>query len=81
MFSNLRTEGRVGNHLLLGSNILKFWTYQDDIITILDWDERAAFYLGCDEEEDEDEEDEEKTYGDGELQLGWSYQKKLIFIW
>ncbi|OEU18129.1 hypothetical protein FRACYDRAFT_238563 [Fragilariopsis cylindrus CCMP1102] len=45
MFSNLRTEGLIGNHLLLGSNRIKFWSYQEDIITILDWDDRAAFYL------------------------------------
>jgi len=82
MFSNLRTEGRVGNHLLLGSNSLKFWNYQEDIITILAWDERASFYLGIPgssewnggEDDDEQEEDDE-GYGDGELQLGWSYQK------
>ena len=90
MFSNLRTEGLIGNHLLLGSNRFKFWGYQEDVITILDWDDRAAFYLstgewidhddedevnGDDDDDDDDDDEKEPIYGDGELKLGWSYQK------
>ena len=40
MFSNLRTEGPTSNHLLLKSNPLKFFQYQDDYITLLEVDER-----------------------------------------
>ena len=32
MFSNLRTEGSRSNHLLLGSNPLKIFTYQEDLV-------------------------------------------------
>lgn len=32
MFSNLRTEGPRSNHLLLGSNPLKIWGYQEDVV-------------------------------------------------
>ena len=32
MFSNIRTEGRTSNHLLLGKNQLKIFGYQDDIV-------------------------------------------------
>lgn len=35
MFSNLRTEGPRSNHLLLGSNPLKRWGYQEDVVWIL----------------------------------------------
>lgn len=44
MFSNLRTEGARSNHLLLGSNPLKVWGYQEDVVhfTAVD-DSLAAF--------------------------------------
>lgn len=32
MYSNLRTEGARSNHLLLGSNPLKIWGYQEDVV-------------------------------------------------
>jgi hypothetical protein len=41
MFSNIRTEGPRSNHLLLGSNPIKFWDFQEDIIYISDIDERT----------------------------------------
>lgn len=34
MFSNLRTEGDISNHLLLAANPLKMW-YQEDVVEIL----------------------------------------------
>lgn len=40
MFSNLRTEGESSNHLLLGSNPMKVWNYQEDVVWILDIDDR-----------------------------------------
>lgn len=40
MFSNLRTEGESSNHLLLGSNPIKLWGYQEDVVWILDIDDR-----------------------------------------
>lgn len=40
MFSNLRTEGASSNHFLLGSNPIKVWGYQDDLVWILDIDDR-----------------------------------------
>jgi hypothetical protein len=40
MFSNLRTEGETSNHFLLGSNPLKIWGYQEDVVWILDIDDR-----------------------------------------
>ena len=42
MFSNLRTEGDTSNHLLLGGNPLKVWGYQEDIVWIVDIDDRAG---------------------------------------
>lgn len=36
MFSNLRTEGARSNHLLLGSNPLKIWGYQEDVVHFVD---------------------------------------------
>lgn len=36
MFSNLRTEGPRSNHLLLASNPLKRWRYQEDVVWVLD---------------------------------------------
>ncbi|MEL6137847.1 MAG: hypothetical protein AAFR42_10615 [Cyanobacteria bacterium J06628_6] len=42
MFSNLRTEGAVSNHLLLRSNPLKIWGYQEDIVSVLEIDDEAA---------------------------------------
>jgi hypothetical protein len=42
MFSNLKTEGARSNHLLLSSNPLKFWNFQDDIVYI----NEAAMYMG-----------------------------------
>lgn len=40
MFSNLRTEGDTSNHLLLGGNPVKLWGYQEDVVWILDIDDR-----------------------------------------
>lgn len=40
MFSNLRTEGATSNHLLLGGNPLKLWGYQEDVVWIIDIDDR-----------------------------------------
>ncbi len=40
MFSNLRTEGESSNHLLLGSNPIKVWGFQEDVVWILDIDDR-----------------------------------------
>ncbi|CAJ1582955.1 hypothetical protein [[Mycobacterium] wendilense] len=40
MFSNLRTEGETSNHLLLSGNPLKLWDYQDDVVWIVDIDDR-----------------------------------------
>ena len=40
MFSNLRTEGESSNHLLLGGNPIKMWNYQEDVVWILDIDDR-----------------------------------------
>jgi hypothetical protein len=35
MFSNLRTEGNLSNHLLLGNNPLKVWGYQEDTVRVI----------------------------------------------
>jgi hypothetical protein len=40
MFSNLRTEGDVSNHLLFGSNPIKIWGYQEDLVEIVEADPR-----------------------------------------
>jgi hypothetical protein len=42
MFSNLRTEGAVSNHFLLGGNPLKLWHYQEDVVRIIRVDDRRA---------------------------------------
>lgn len=42
MFSNLRTEGPRSNHLLLSSNPLKRWSYQEDVVKIVRIDDRKA---------------------------------------
>lgn len=42
MFSNLRTEGVDSNHLVLASNPLKLWGYQDDVIDVLEINDEAA---------------------------------------
>ena len=42
MFSNLRTEGPRSNHLLLGSNPLKVWGYQEDAVRFIRIDDRRA---------------------------------------
>ncbi|MEL6160845.1 MAG: hypothetical protein AAFQ40_07225 [Cyanobacteria bacterium J06623_5] len=42
MFSNLRTEGEVSNHLLLSSNPLKVWGYQEDVVEVLEIDDETA---------------------------------------
>jgi hypothetical protein len=42
MFSNLRTEGNTANHLLFGSNPLKWWNYQEDVVEIIAIDPRHA---------------------------------------
>jgi hypothetical protein len=42
MFSNLRTEGTRSNHLLLGSNPLKVWGYQEDVVRFTAFDDRLV---------------------------------------
>ncbi|MEL6494869.1 MAG: hypothetical protein AAFQ41_07065 [Cyanobacteria bacterium J06623_7] len=42
MFSNLRTEGTASNHLLLGSNPLKIWHYQEDTVRVIEIDDEQA---------------------------------------
>jgi hypothetical protein len=42
MFSNLRTEGSVSNHYLLRNNPLKLWGYQEDVVSVIDIDDRHA---------------------------------------
>ncbi len=42
MFSNLRTEGARSNHFLLGSNPLKLWSYQEDVVRFIRIDDRRA---------------------------------------
>lgn len=42
MFSNLRTEGARSNHLLLTSNPLKLWNYQEDVVKIIEIDDERA---------------------------------------
>jgi hypothetical protein len=44
MFSNLRTEGARSNHLLLGSNPLKLWGYQEDVIRFVAIDDSLAAF-------------------------------------
>ena len=36
MFSNLRTEGEISNHLLLRANPLKLWSYQEDAVRLIE---------------------------------------------
>jgi hypothetical protein len=42
MFSNVKTEGPVSNHLVLSNNPLKFWNYQEDRVKIIEVDEDTA---------------------------------------
>jgi hypothetical protein len=42
MFSNLRTEGAPSNHLLLSSNPLKMWSYQEDVVHFTSFDKRLS---------------------------------------
>jgi hypothetical protein len=42
MFSNLRTEGPLSNHFLLGGNPLKRWGYQEDVVHFIHIDDRRA---------------------------------------
>ena len=42
MFSNLRTEGPESNHLLLSSNPLKLWDYQEDVVRFTAFDKRLS---------------------------------------
>jgi hypothetical protein len=42
MFSNLRTEGSRSNHFLLGSNPLKLWNYQEDVVRFIEIDDQQA---------------------------------------
>lgn len=42
MFSNLRTEGATSNHILLGTNPLKIWSYQEDAVRVIELDSEAA---------------------------------------
>ena len=36
MFSNIRTEGTYSNHLLLRSNPVKVWGYQEDVVRFME---------------------------------------------
>jgi hypothetical protein len=42
MFSNLRTEGPQSNHFFFGNNPLKFADYQEDVVRIIEIDDRTA---------------------------------------
>lgn len=42
MFSNLRTERNVSNHLLLVNNPLKIWDYQEDVVRFIEIDDEQA---------------------------------------
>lgn len=42
MFSNLRTEGARSNHGLLGSNPLKLWDYQEDVVRFIRVEDQRA---------------------------------------
>ena len=42
MFSNLRTEENVANHLLLGSNPIKVWGYQEDVVRFIETDDDSG---------------------------------------
>ncbi len=42
MFSNLRTEGAISNHIILRNNPLKIWSYQEDTVRVHELDEKAA---------------------------------------
>ena len=42
MFSNLRTEKDISNHLLLGSNPLKIWEYQENVIKFIEINDEQA---------------------------------------
>jgi hypothetical protein len=42
MFSNLRTEGDLSNHLILRGNPLKIFDYQDDLVTVIEIDDELA---------------------------------------
>eukprot|EP00751_Fragilariopsis_kerguelensis_P002555 CAMPEP_0170828686 /NCGR_PEP_ID=MMETSP0733-20121128/48112_1 /TAXON_ID=186038 /ORGANISM="Fragilariopsis kerguelensis, Strain L26-C5" /LENGTH=103 /DNA_ID=CAMNT_0011193303 /DNA_START=194 /DNA_END=502 /DNA_ORIENTATION=- len=98
MFSNLRTEengtgdGR-GNHLLFGSNYLKLWKYQEDKVTVLEWNQETHYYLneqqqgegGMFDTNDYDYDDagnnNNNNGGGGEelhMKVGWSYQKLMF---
>lgn len=42
MFSNLQTEGARSNHFLLASNPFKVWSYQEDIVEVIEINDKAA---------------------------------------
>lgn len=42
MFSNLKTEGPLSNHILLANNPIKIWNYQEDRVKIIEIDEQVA---------------------------------------
>lgn len=42
MFSNLRTEGSVSNHLIFRNNPMKLWGYQEDVVEIVEFDRAKA---------------------------------------
>ncbi|MEL6930355.1 MAG: hypothetical protein AAFO95_17215, partial [Cyanobacteria bacterium J06600_6] len=42
MFSNLRTEGKTSNHLILNRNQLKIWNYQEDTVKVIAIDDDKA---------------------------------------
>jgi hypothetical protein len=42
MFSNLHTEGEVSNHLLLRSNPVKVWGYQEDVVRFIEIDDGSG---------------------------------------
>lgn len=42
MFSNLHTEGNVSDHILLRSNPIEVWGYQEDVVTFIEIDDDAG---------------------------------------
>lgn len=42
MFSNLKTEGDTSNHIIFRNNPLKLFSYQEDLVEIVSFDENAS---------------------------------------
>ena len=82
LFSTEGTDG--GNHLIFGTRTsnhknrinLKWWTFQEDVVTILDWNEMTEYYFnGRHEYLEEENNDQEEVEDDDAYKLGWSYHK------